>query len=305
MQFKTLGNSNLNVSVIGLGTWVFGGDLWGGNRESDSIDAISACLDYGVNFIDTAPIYGDGRSEEIIGRAIRKRRDKVIIATKCGLIKKGREVLHDLSPQSILSEIDDSLRRLRCDYIDLYQCHWPDERTPINETLTTLLDLVQKEKIRYIGISNYPHNLMNDPMILENVVSLQSQYSILDRKVEKEDLPFCGKHNIGFIAYGVLGGGVLSGKYKTTPEFKKPDARKLLYKFYTETPLEKINKFLNSLEEINRPFHEIAINWIRQKKFVGNVLVGCRNHKQVIDNVKAVQWSLTKEEIALIDQFHL
>jgi len=243
MQYQKIGNNDLNVSPLCLGTWAFGGDFWGGGEEQDCIDAVHCAIDEGINFIDTAPIYSAGESERIVGKAIKGKRDKVILATKCGLSFDNDKIENDLSPDAINAEIDESLKRLQVDYIDLYQCHWPDEKTPLPETLEALYKIQLDGKIRYVGLSNYsPGDVIKASQSME-IVTSQNQYSLLDRSVERDLVSVLRKRNIGLLAYGPLAGGILTGKYKEPPKFKDADARKFFYKYYSGKAYEKNDSF--------------------------------------------------------------
>lgn len=211
MYYRCIPKSDLRVSVLGLGTWVFGGDAWGGSDEKECLNVVSAAIDSGINLIDTAPIYGYGRAETIVGKAVTKKRDKVLLATKCGLVWQGKRIRHDLTRRSVFQELEDSLKRLGVEYIDLYQCHWPDPQTPVEETMQALNELKKQGKIRYIGVSNFDAQLLKESLYLADIVSLQSQYSLLKRDLEKELIPFCHQHKVGILTYGVLGGGILTG----------------------------------------------------------------------------------------------
>lgn len=304
MKYQNFPGTDLKVSEIALGTWVFGGDAYGQANENECIDAVKAAIDCGITLIDTAPIYGHGRSEEIIGRAIASKREKVIIATKCGLrLNKSNRIDHDLSTKSIKEEIEGSLKRLNTDYIDLYQCHWPDKNTPIEETLKTLKVLKDSGKIRYIGISNFPLDLLKVVAEEECVISLQSQYSLLERELEEGIFSFIEDNKIGLLAYGVLGGGILTGKYKNQPQLPKGDARSFFYRFYKDENFVKVQELLGYFKELNRPFNEIALNWVRQNSVTTSVLVGCRNQDQVEQNVKAVEWDLSEDEMNRLNKF--
>ncbi|MDD5634320.1 MAG: aldo/keto reductase, partial [Candidatus Omnitrophica bacterium] len=213
MKYRKIGNSDLEVSVVALGTWVFGGDSWGVADDTMSVKVAEKAIEKGINFIDTAPVYGSGRSEEIVGKAIQNKRDKVFLATKCGLEQKGSSIRANLKKEFIRTEIENSLRRLKVEMIDLYQCHWPDPNTPVEETFGELNKLIKEGKIRYIGVSNFDKKVLEDACQQANIVSNQVQYSILERKIEKELVPFCKEKNISILSYGALGGGILTGKY--------------------------------------------------------------------------------------------
>ena len=225
MKYRKLGTSDLVVSEVGLGTWVLGGDHWGHAEDEESIAAIHAALDSGINLIDTAPAYGRGHAEEIVGKAIKGRRARVIVATKCGVHRDGKKFSYSPKPDDIRKEIEDSLRRLGLDTIDLYQCHWPDPKTPVEETMREMLKMRDAGKIRHIGVSNFDVPLLERALAVAPVVSLQPHYSLLERKVEQSILPFCREKKIGIISYGTLGSGILTGKYVEPPCFSKGDCR--------------------------------------------------------------------------------
>ncbi|HUX12308.1 MAG TPA: aldo/keto reductase, partial [Spirochaetia bacterium] len=191
MKFRTLGDSELRVSVIGLGTWAMGSDFFGSVDDQQSIEAIHAALDNGVSLVDTAPAYGSGHSEEVVGKAIAGRREAVVLATKVGTYRRGREYVTDLSRPSIRRQIEESLRRLNVEVIDLYQIHWPDPKIPLEESLEEL-SLLQKEgKFRYLGVSNFSTELMDIVRRHAALISLQPHYSLLKREIEKIELPYC------------------------------------------------------------------------------------------------------------------
>lgn len=301
MIIHKIPNTDLNISSITLGTWVFGGDMWQGSKEEDCVETVLAALDYGINTIDTAPIYGYGISEKIVGKAIKGKRDKVVLATKCGLIGKGKNIKTNLSASSINREVEDSLRRLQTDYIDIYQCHWPDSETPIEETFDCLNKLKEAGKIRHIGVSNFSKDLLAQSIPKAHIVTLQNQYSLLERSLENEILPFCKEKGVGLITYGPLAGGILSGKYLTQPKFKGFDARNFFYKYYEGNAFNKTKKFLEYLSKIKKPLNQIAINWIRQQEGITSVIVGCRNKEQVKQNASAADWDLSEADLERIE----
>jgi aryl-alcohol dehydrogenase-like predicted oxidoreductase len=285
------------VSVVGLGTWVLGAENWGGAQEAESVAAVEEAVNQGINVIDTAPFYGDGLAERVIGKAVKNLRDKVFIATKCGLVRRIKVPMIDLSPGSIRQEVDQSLTRLQCDRIDLYQCHWPDSNTPVEKTMETLLQLQSQKKIRYIGVCNFDALLLKRALKVAPVRTCQVPYSLLDRGVEEELLPFCQEKGVGVIAYGAMGGGILTGKYQAPPKFGKFDARSMFYKFYHGPKFQEAQAAVEELKNFGHPLNQLALNWVRQQPGVITVLAGCRNPSQVRDNVAAVEWELTQEEI--------
>lgn len=302
MRYNTLGKSGIKVTAIGTGTWAMGGDFWGAIDEQLCIDAIRASLDAGVNLVDTAPVYGMGHSEEIVGKALKGRRDKVVLCTKCGLTAPGR----NLTRKAIFMEIDDSLRRLQTDYVDLYQMHWPDPNTPVEESMQALLDLKKEGKIRAIGVSNFDEELMTRCMSVGQLDTLQPQYSLLERDVEKSILPFCRKNGIGILSYGSLGAGVLTGKFKEPPKAEGTDKRTNFYPFFKEPLFSKALKLVSVLEEIGKehgkPTAHVAINWVSQQEGMSTALVGCKNPAQAVQNAQAGDWDLSCEELARIDK---
>jgi aryl-alcohol dehydrogenase-like predicted oxidoreductase len=247
MEHRRLGKSELNVSVVGTGTWPIGGSFWGPSDDAEAVAAIQKAIDSGLNLIDTAPVYGNGHSERLVARAIKGRRHQVIIATKCGLHFKGSTSINDLKADSIRKELETSLRRLGTDVIDLYQCHWPDPATPIEETIGEMAKMKAEGKIRAIGVSNFDAALLEKAQKVAQIASNQVPYSLLNREIENELVPFCKEQNIGILAYGPLGGGILSGKYKEKPKFRRNDARTFFYNYYEEPLWSKVQALLKEL----------------------------------------------------------
>jgi aryl-alcohol dehydrogenase-like predicted oxidoreductase len=309
MEYTRLGTSDLTVSTIGLGTWPLGGDLYGAVDDAQSIDAIRTAVDHGVTLIDTAPSYGDGRAEEIVGRAVSGQdapaglRDRLVIATKCGVTRMpDGGVRRDLRPQTIRREIEGSLRRLKTGVIDLYQLHWPDRSTPLEETVDELTRLQSAGAVRYIGISNFPPRRMEAIAGLTNIVCTQSHFSILDRRIEHDVLPAARSLSLGVIGYGTLGGGVLTGKFSRPPD----DERGHFYNYFRQPLLDRIEVILDALREIagtrGVPIAQVAINWARRRDGIDTVLVGAKNREQSAVNARAAEWSLTTDESAAIDR---
>jgi aryl-alcohol dehydrogenase-like predicted oxidoreductase len=309
MHYRMLGSSTLRVSVVSLGTWVFGGDNWGKVDDKESIATIQKAIELGINLIDTAPVYGDGHAEEILGKAIKGNRDKVFIATKCGLQKKERTFIHDLSPSEIRKELEQSLSRLNIERVDLYQCHWPDPTTPIEATLEEMLKMQSEGKISNIGVSNFDLPLLEKALRVAPVVSLQSHYSLLERSVEESHLlEFCKKKGVGVMTYGSLGGGILTGKYKNPPTFSKKDARRFFYPFYNEQEWRRYHGFVEAIRKIARekkiPVLEVALNWLVQQSGVTTALVGARTMEQVKKNAQAIQGELSESDLIQIKKVY-
>lgn len=306
MEHRRLGKSELNVSVVGLGTWVIGGQSWGKSGDAQAVAAIHKAVDSGINLIDTAPAYGDGHSERLVARAVKGRRHQVIIATKCGIKLKESGLVNDLKPESIRKELEASLKRLGTDVIDLYQCHWPDPSTPIEETIGEMAKMKTEGKIRAIGVSNFDAALLEKAQRVAPIASNQVPYSMLNREIEKELVPFCQEQNIGILAYGPLGGGILSGKYKEKPKFSQNDARAFFYNFYEEPLWSKAQALLKKLKKTaqrhGRPTTQLSINWVRQQPGITSALVGARNPRQAEANAAAGDWQLSPEDLTTINK---
>jgi len=298
MEYRKLGASDLNVSVIGFGAWGIGGNpFWNNEGDLTSLESIRRAYDLGINFFDTAPVYGFGHSERLIGRALKPVRDKVLIATKCGL-RWDKEQLGSIKKvarrDSLLKEIDESLERLQTDHIDLYQVHWPDVDTPQAETMETLLEIQRQGKIRHIGVSNYSVEQMQACLKVGPLVSLQPEYSLLQRRIEKEIVPFCQKHQIGIIAYSPLASGVLTGKYGKDTRFKDWRGKGILGEFTGEAFVRNVGK-VEKLKEVaaalGKTCGQTAVNWVIRRPGVTCALVGVKNPAQMEDNIQAVGWN--------------
>jgi len=306
MQFRRLGNSDLKVSVVGLGTWAMGGDFFGEVDDEQSIRTIQTAIDNGINLIDTAPAYGAGHSEEVVGKAIQGRRDDVVIATKVGILRDGERFLNNLKPESIRQEIDDSLRRLNVDVIDVYQIHWPDPNTPIEESLNELLKIHEAGKFKYLGVSNFKPRLMDQVREITDIVSLQPHYSLLRRDIEKSVLPYCRENNIGVMSYGTLAGGILTGKFTEIPDFSEKDRRSDFYNYFQEPVWGKVQQLMNVLfdiaEKYNRPVTQVSIEWAFQQDGVTSALVGAKTEEQAITNAGAGDKSLSDKDLQKVEK---
>ena len=295
----------LEISKIILGTWAIGGSGWGGTNEKEAAEAIDACFDASVTAIDTAPAYGNGKAEEIIGKALKGRREKIIIATKCGLDMEAKAA-KNLSPAFIEKDLNNSLRRLGTDYIDLYQCHWPDPNIPLSETMDALVRFKQDGKILNIGVCNFNAAQIEEAAKYAPLFSYQPQYSLLERGIDKEELPLCAQKGIKVITYGSLGGGLLSGKYFAPQSFEKSDARSFFYKFFKEKYWSDVNQLIEELRAIAnekgaRPGH-VALAWTLARGGVSSVIAGARNTEQLLDNVKALTIRLSAEDMERLDK---
>lgn len=298
MEIITIKNTDIKTSRIALGTWAIGGWMWGGSQERESIDTIHAALDNGINTIDTAPVYGFGKSEEIVGKAIKEygQRDKIIIATKVGLEWTDDEkVYRNSTKKRIIKEIDDSLRRLQTDYIDIYQVHWPDINTSFQETAETLNYLLDKGKIRAIGVSNYSPEQMEEFRKYASLHSNQPPYNLFERQIENDILPFSKDNGIAILAYGALCRGMLSGKMSKDRDFQGDDLRKYDPKFKEPefeqylAAVDELDKFTK--ENYNRTVLELSVRWILDKG-VEIAIWGARKPSQIEHIENAMGWSI-------------
>lgn len=298
MEKRRLGNSDLYTSVIGFGCWATGKRGWGDVDDEESIRAIHCAIDRGITFFDTAPVYGLGHSEEILGKALEGKRDQVIVATKCGLVWDETDgkvnIRRHNAKESILREVDASLKRLGTDVIDLYQVHWPDENTPIEETMDALNEIIKAGKVRYVGVSNFTASMMEEALKYTPIVSLQSLYNVFQRDVEEEALPFVKEHDMGFIPYSPLAQGILTGKFDLNTRFDSSDVRSNnpLYKNDWDNTLSKVERMQTIADTYNRPLGQLAIHWLLKEPAVSTVICGAKTEEQVKDNVAAMEFKL-------------
>ncbi|NOY82834.1 MAG: aldo/keto reductase [Kiritimatiellaeota bacterium] len=317
MKYARLGNSDLELSRVVLGTWAIGGWMWGGTDRRDAVRAIQTSLDAGVNTIDTAPMYGFGLSEKIVGEAIRGRREEVVVATKFAMrwdLAEGEYWFDTKGPdgkpvqvflctrkRSILQECDRSLKRLGVDVIDLYQCHWPDKTTPADEMMEALFDLRDKGKIREFGMSNYDVPLLRQCLAAGPIASLQPPYNLLQRGIEGEILPFCRENGIGVIVYSPMYRGLLTGKITPEYSFKPGDARPNDAWFRGER-LEQVNRVIDTVVRPIAAAHsatpaQVSVAWCLAAPGVTAALVGARTEEQARANAAAADLQLSPGEI--------
>lgn len=322
MEYRQLGESGLSASAITFGAWAIGGWMWGGAERSDAIAAIRASYDHGVTSIDTAAIYGQGLSEEIVGEALQGiPREKVQIMTKFGMRwddTKGEFAFRtkDNSGQSldiykyagrgsVIKECEDSLRRLRTDYIDLYQIHWPDGTTPIAETMEALADLLKAGKIRAAGVSNYNVRQLAEAERSIKLASDQVPFSMINRGIENELTPWCVAHKKAILAYSPLQRGILTGKIRPGHTFQAGDTREDS-RFYKEENIVRINAFLDGLRplaaEKEATLSQLIIRWTLERPGITIALVGARDARQAVENAGAIGVKLSGEEIAGINE---
>ncbi|MGF1750486.1 aldo/keto reductase [Vibrio cionasavignyae] len=315
MQTREIGNSGIEASVIGLGTWAMGGWMWGGTDEKASIDAIHASLDNGISLIDTAPAYGLGVSEELVGKAIKGRRDQVVLATKCGLVwhtnkgnhffdENGKPVHRYLGADAIQHEVEQSLRRLQTDYLDLYITHWQDPTTPVEETMDALLALKKAGKIRAIGISNANQLDLEQYQQCGVVDAVQEKYNLIERQLEKTLLPSTIQSNVSCLSYSSLAMGLLSGKVTPERVFTGDDQR-ITDPMFTVENRRWVQKFCQSIEPIARQKNvsvaQLVIAATLQQPGITYALCGARNSAQAIENAAAGSVVLSQEEVKFID----
>jgi aryl-alcohol dehydrogenase-like predicted oxidoreductase len=320
MEYRELGSSGLKVTEITFGAWAIGGWMWGGADKKDAIDAIHKSLDLGITSIDTAPVYGFGVSEELVGEAIKGRRHEVQLLTKYGIVWNSSEgVLHmdsidnngnDIKiyrngrKKSIIEECEQSLKRLRTDYIDLYQIHWNDPTTPIEETMEAIDQLIKEGKIKASGVCNYDAKQMKIAHETLELASNQVPYSMVYRDIEKSVVPYALEKNIGILAYSPLQRGLLTGKITRDYKFEVGDHRPSTV-FFKPHNIEKVNLFLAKIKPIaddkGATIAQLVLNWTLQQPGITSVLAGARNAKQIEDNAKAVNFKLSKEEIEKIN----
>ena len=299
MEYRTLGDSDLKVSVIGFGAWGIGGaPFWSNEGDASSARAIIKSYELGINFFDTAPVYGFGHSEELLGKTLKPFRENVIYATKCGLRWKNKTlgaITKNATRKSILEEIDLSLKRLDTDYIDLYQVHWPDVKTSQRETMEALLEIQRLGKIKFIGVSNYSVDQMREIKKFGKIVSLQPDYSLLNRSIEKETVPFCKENQIGVIAYSPLASGLLTGKYGKDAKFSDWRGKGIIGCFSGskfEKNMKKVEQLKTMGESMGKNCAQMAINWLVSQPKLTTALLGVKNEKQMEENIKALDWKL-------------
>ncbi len=311
MQTRKLGYSDLHLTTVGLGTWAIGGPWvygWGAQDDAESIAAIQRAIDLGVNWIDTAAVYGLGYSEEIVGRAIAGRRDEVLVATKCGLVwdEGSPEVYGRLRAESVRREAEASLRRLNVDVIDLYQVHWPNPDEEIEEAWSTIADLIKEGKVRYGGVSNFSVEQMDRVGAIHPIASLQPPYSMLRRGVEQELLPYCAAKDIGVIVYSPMQAGLLTGKFTRERALNLPDDDWRSRNHHFQEPGLSVNlAFVEKLRPIaernGKTLAQLSIAWVLRRPELTAAIVGARRPSQIEETASAGDWVLAGEDVAEID----
>ena len=307
MKTRTFGNTDIEVTPVGLGTWAIGGWMWGGTDEAQSIDTIHAAIDKGIGLVDTAPVYGFGRSEEIVGKALAGgRRDKVALATKVALNwDQDENVFRDATTARIRKEVEDSLRRLQTDTIDIYQIHWPDPAAPMEETARAMETLLRDGKIRAIGVSNFTPEQMDEFRKFAPLHSLQPPYNLFERGIEDEVLPYCRDKGLATITYGGLCRGLLTGKMHRGSQFEGDDLRNNDPKFQGE----RFAQYLSAVDALEQYARDrfgksvlaLALRWLVDQPGVTTALWGARRPDQ-LDPVSEIEgWSLSDHDREAID----
>ena len=320
MKLRKLGNSDVMVTPMAFGAWAIGGWMWGGADESDALDAIRAGYDAGLTTIDTAPVYGFGRSEDLVGKAMEGiPRHKYQLLTKFGMNWQTEEGEYFFDTRNeagkpikiykwsvgkkVIQECEESLRRLKTDYIDLYQIHWPDATTPIQETFEIVAQLIKQGKVRAAGVCNYNTSQVEAALQTIDLASNQVPYSLINRAIEKDVIPQALQKNVGIIAYSPLQRGLLTGKIKSGYRFNEGDTREG-NKFYSDENIQRVNALLNEIRPIaekhNASLAQVIVNWTIHRPGISCVLVGARNVEQVLDNANALSFSLSEEELETI-----
>jgi aryl-alcohol dehydrogenase-like predicted oxidoreductase len=310
MDTVPFGKTDMQITRIGFGAWAIGGTgwshAWGPQDDSDSIAAIHAAIDQGMNWIDTAAVYGLGHSEEVVGKALEGMSDKPYVFTKCSLVwGEDRKIGNNLKADSVRREVEDSLRRLKTDAIDLYQIHWPNPEPDIEEGWQTLADLKKEGKVKHIGVSNFNVEQMERIKDIAPIETLQPPYHMLDRHIEAEILPYCEANNIGVIVYSPMASGLLTGKmtrerienlpeddWRTRhPEFKEPNRTR---------NLELVETLKDIAAAHDRPVPEVSIAWTLRHSAVTAAIVGARRPDQIDGIIGADSWQLTDEDLKRI-----
>ena len=306
MTTHRLGRNGPEISRIGLGTWAIGGSgwkfAWGPQDDEDSISVIHEAIDAGMTWIDTAAVYGLGHSEEVVGRAVKDRRNKVMLFTKCSRRPRGDDIVSVLDAASIREELEASLKRLQTDHIDLYQIHWPNPEPQIEEAWNEITRAVKAGKVRYAGVSNFTPDQMKRLEPIHPITSLQPPYSMLRRGIENEILPFCGAHGIGVICYSPLQMGLLTGTFsRERVAGLPPDDLRGRNEYFSEPALTRNLKLVDRLRPIasrnGRTVGELALAWVLSHPEVTGVIVGGRRPGQARELAGAADWTLSEQDL--------
>lgn len=309
MRYKRLGSTGLEVSELSVGTWAIGGANYGKVDRASSIEAIRAMIEQGVNLIDTAPVYNAGNAERVVGEAIQGIRDRVILCTKTALFNDPEQngtPVKDGRYETIMRLYEESCRNLKTDYIDIYLLHWPVFNVPVEECMRAMMDLKKAGKIGHIGVSNYSVEQIREAQRYGEVEVIQPPYSMVNRS--QEDLArWCAQREIGVMSYASLGAGILTGRYRSLPQFDEKDLRLTFYDFYQEPRFSRIMELLKTMDHISQAhggvkLSQVALNWSLQKEFIHTAIIGVSKPEHARENCGAMDWSLTAEEIRMLDE---
>lgn len=309
MELRKLGTSDLHITPIGFGAWAIGGGGWefgwGPQDEGEALAAIHKAIELGINWVDTAPVYGLGHSEELVGRAIRGKRDRIIIATKCSLVWDSEgKISANFTKQSVRRECEQSLKRLGIEEIDLYQVHWPRDEEHLEEGWEEMSRLVKEGKVRYLGVSNFNVPQMERVRKIHPITSLQPPYSLLRRGIEVDVIPYCRQHNIGILAYSPMHNGLLSGRFDRSR--LAPDDWRNRATEFNEPNLSVNLWFVEELKPIAQKYGktpgQLAIAWTLRLPEITAAIVGARNPHQVEENLGGWGWNIDKDDLETIDR---
>ncbi len=287
-----------------LGTWAIGGKNWGNYSEKDAVEALKTAFDEGIRGIDTSPVYGYGHAEELVGRILGGSRSDFFLATKGGLDREAY-FAKNLSPSFLEKDLHGSLKRLKTDYIDLYQCHWPDEKTPLEETMQALQRFKEEGKILNIGLCNFPLEKIKEAMNLSEIFSLQDRLSLLEQSKKDEIFSFAGKNKLHGLVYGTIEGGLLTGKYTAPPRFGKKDVRSYFYANFNREVWPRVKGLLSVMEKIAEVYNVrpgvIAVAWALSIQGVSSAIIGARSTLQVRENLEALEITLSADDLQLLE----
>jgi aryl-alcohol dehydrogenase-like predicted oxidoreductase len=293
MEYRKLGGTGIDISAITLGAWLYGRDAWADVKDDESVQAIHAALDGGINVIDTAAGYGAGYSELVVGEAVKGRRDEVLLASKCGA-----------QPERIKQQIDQCLQNMQTDRIDLYQVHYPSPRIPIADTIGAMAELQQAGKLRFIGVSNFSYQQLQEALDTARIETSQPPFNVFWRQIDDEHLPFCREHNIAVLPYSSLAQGLLAGRFRNREDI--PDDIRSKNKLMAEGVFEQCVEVVEYIEEVackhGKSVVQAAINWTVNFPAITSAIVGARRASQAEENLGGVGWRLTDAEMEEISQ---
>jgi aryl-alcohol dehydrogenase-like predicted oxidoreductase len=313
MELRPFGQTGIDVGAVGYGCWEIGGG-YGDIEEDEFVRAIGRALDLGINCFDTAEGYGMGASERALGQALGRRRDEAVIVTKFGMNYKDKPNLRDSSAERVHASIDKSLKNLGTDYVDVYLVHWPDRLTPFEETMGALDEIVRAGKVRFVGLSNFKLEEIEACMAVRRIDVVQYGWNMFDRRMDREILPYCARHGIGFMAYGSLAFGLLTGTFTEDHDFGSADWRArqgnmgAIKMFSALFGPEKFKDNVRAVEELKeiaerygKSLPQLALRWAISHPAVSTALVGCRTVAEVEDNAGAIGWTISDDDLAAID----